>query len=218
MTLPPTHSFPADIEGLVHHPSPWPPCVHWPSSLGSPLLPPLCLHHPRAIAQGLECNAEGHWLMTMECRAADKNPDDNNCALLLPLPLLSLAHVVVVVILARTHFDSALPSPPSSSCHCLPPAFLIVECPHHRSIACLPINHDRTFVIQCWHHGPLFLTTTQVDCPLVRVCWSTSYPIWFLTCKSSSQLTWLLRNPQRNSRSITNRYGAHEGGSKTHKK
>jgi hypothetical protein len=35
---------------------------------------------------------------------------------------------------------------------------------------CLPGNHDSTFVIQCQHHGPLFLTTTQVDCPLARVC------------------------------------------------
>jgi hypothetical protein len=110
-------------------------CIHWPSSLGSLLPLPSCRCHPRAIAEGLECFTKGHWLMMMERRAARNNPDNDDRALLLPLPSPSSAHMVAVVLLVWTLFDYALPSPCLSSCHHLPPTFLIVECLHHWSIA-----------------------------------------------------------------------------------
>jgi hypothetical protein len=49
--------------------------------------------------------------MSMEPRAAKNNADNNDPVLLLPSSFL-----------------------PLSLCHHLPPAFLIVECPHHRFI------------------------------------------------------------------------------------
>jgi hypothetical protein len=74
----------------------------------------------------------------MESQAFGNNSDNNNCALLLPSPSPSLAHVVVVVLSVRTLLNSPLPrSQPSfvfMPLHCFLPAFLIVECSHHRSI------------------------------------------------------------------------------------
>jgi len=63
--------------------------------------------------EGLKRDAEGLWLVKTEHRAAGKNPDDNNCVLVLPSPQLSLTHVVVVVL--------SVPGPSSTP---LSPAFL----------------------------------------------------------------------------------------------
>jgi hypothetical protein len=103
-------------------------------SLVSLLLPPFCHCYPPANVEGLERIAEGHWLSKMEHQEAGNNADDDNPALLLMFPLPSLAHLDIVVLLVRTLFDSSLPNPPLSLWHCLPPAFLIVECPHYQSI------------------------------------------------------------------------------------
>ena len=66
----------------------------------------------------------GHWLMTMKRRVAEKNADNNDHAVLLPLslPSPSLAHVVAEVLSVRTLFDTPLLIPPSSSA--LPPTHL----------------------------------------------------------------------------------------------
>jgi len=102
-----------------------PPCVHTLSSSGSPLLPTSCRRHPQVAMEGLERYAGGgHWLMTMKRRVAEKNADNNDHAVLLPLslPSPSLAHVVAEVLLVRTLFDTPLLIPPSSSA--LPPTHL----------------------------------------------------------------------------------------------
>ena len=41
--------------------------------------------------KGLKRDAEGLWLVKTEHRAAGKNPDGNDCALVLPLLSLSLS-------------------------------------------------------------------------------------------------------------------------------
>ena len=53
--------------------------------------------------------------MTMERRAANTNAGNDNHALLLPLLLPSSAHLVALVLVIRTIFDTLLPSPPLSS-------------------------------------------------------------------------------------------------------
>ncbi len=48
--------------------------------------------------------------------------------------------------------------------------FLTILHSPNSDCTCLPSIPDNTFVIQCQHLGPLFLTTTQVDCPFARLC------------------------------------------------
>jgi hypothetical protein len=107
-------------------------------------------------------------------------------------------------ILNCTDFSSKHHAPKHHQNVC-PFLFLTILHSSNSDRKCLPVIHDTTsLVIQCQHNGPLFLTTTQVDCPLARVCKSPSYPSWIRTCEPSSQLTWLLQNPQRNLIPITN--------------
>ena len=113
---------PQMIECLVHQQSSRHPCIHWLSSSGSLLLPLTCHYYQSNVMKGLKRDAEGLWLVKTEHRAAGKNPDGNDCALVLPLPSLSLAHVVVVVL--------SVPGPSSTP---LSPAFL-----HLHAIASQP--------------------------------------------------------------------------------
>jgi hypothetical protein len=80
--------------------------------------------------------------MKMERRAARNIPDNNNHAMLFSLPLPSSADVVDVVLLVWTLLDSPRPRTQPSfvfmPSHCLPPAFLIVQCSHHRLTSSSP--------------------------------------------------------------------------------
>jgi hypothetical protein len=63
----------------------------------------------------------------MEHRAAKINAGNDNHALLLPLPLPSSAHLVAMVLVIRTIFDTLLPSPLSSSSIASYPHFLLLS-------------------------------------------------------------------------------------------
>ena len=125
------------IECLVHQQSSRHPCVHWLSSSGSPLLPLTCHYYQSNVVEG-GAQARRWGAMAREDRAPggwEKSWRQRLC----------LGATVAVTVLGPrgcrgpvspwTLLDSPLTSLPPSSCHCLTTAFLIVECPHHRSIA-----------------------------------------------------------------------------------
>ncbi len=72
-------------------------------------------------------------------------------------------------ILNCTNYSSIHHAPKHHQNVCLFLFLTILQCLNSER-TCQTINYDITFVSQCWHHGPLFLTTTQVDSPLARVC------------------------------------------------
>ncbi len=116
--------------------------------------------------------------MTMERWVAKNNAYNDEHALLLPLPSPSLAHMVAVVLSVRTLFDIPLPSPPSSSCHCLPTAFLIDDCPHHQSIAsscCQPLLAFTTLplMVGCCVHAHFVVLS-----PFCRLCEHRCFCCW----------------------------------------
>ena len=81
--------------------------------------------------------------MTMERCVAENNADNNDRAVLLPLPSMSLANMVAAILLVRTLFDTHLPSPPSSSA--LPPTclFWLMSAPTTGPLQALVVSH-------CW--------------------------------------------------------------------
>ncbi len=78
---------------------------------------------------------------------------NNNHALLLPLPLLSLARVVVAVLLVWTLLNSALPSPPLSSYQSLPSTCLF-DC----WVPPRPVHHNLCF---CWLLHPPYISPSN---------------------------------------------------------
>ncbi len=77
----------------------------------------------------------------------------------------------------------------------------ILEATHHLTAAIEGVKDTAPNKLQAIKSLRHILLGKQIP---QQPCWLPSYPSLILTCEPSSQLTWLLQNPQQNLRSITN--------------